>query len=151
MSKTFVTSTGSVQVIESSTGAATIIKTSPDSAAAQTLGMIGSVDGPATPIVASTALTASSPEFIPVDTTSGGVTITLPYTLASTLGTRSKRFVIKKVSSDANVVTVSRSGAPDQVETATLGTYANTMTFSGAGESHTFVGYSPSSQWMRTS
>ena len=84
-------------------------------------------------ITASTTLTMSSPHYIWVDASAGAVTITLP---AST-GNPIRTFVIKKIDSTANAVTIAGNGADTIEGSATIALTAQwtfrTVTNTGAG------------------
>lgn len=150
MSNSFVTSTGPVTVVTPSSGQTTIINSSPDAGVSAALAKIGSAASPSSPINASVTLSGTIPELIPVDTSSGAVTITLPTIASLSPPGASRRFVFKKVSTDSNVITIQASGTNTIESSTTLGTFAATATFSGNGESHTYFGYQPTGKWLRT-
>lgn len=149
-SQSFITSTGVVTVVTSSSGIPVIINTSPDAGVAAALAKVGSAVSPTAPINASVTLTGAIPEFVPVDTSSGPVTITIPAISSLSQLDSTRRFVFKKVSSDSNAVTIHTSGS-DTIESASsLGSFSSSASFSGSGESHTYFGYMQSSKWMRS-
>lgn len=72
-------------------------------------------------VTAATSLTEAD-DILLVDTTSGGVTVTLP--LAAQ--TPKVRFTVKKVSSDGNTVTIARSGS-DTIDYGTSTSWSSSM------------------------
>jgi hypothetical protein len=87
----------------------TAITTETARAIAAEAALAGAAAGAFTPTAVKTsAYTAATGDFVPVDATSGAVTVTLPTAPAD-----KTRIYIKKIDATANIVTVSRGGSTD--------------------------------------